>query len=334
LRLQDDLRELIQGFQLTQAIYVITKLGVPDLLKEGPRSHEELALETHTLAPSLYRVLRLLTTIGLFTEDEAHRFAMTPLGTLLQIGVAGSMHYMILRFGGTDFWQVWGALLYSVQTGQSAWEHVFGLNNWQYKEQYPETAEVFDAFMAESISNLAPIVATRYDFSTVSNLVDVGGGHGQLLASILQTYQTLQGVLFDLPHVVAGASSVLEQAGVTERCQVLSGDAFKSVPAGYETYLLSRVIHDWDDEHAVTLLMHCQQAMQPEGRVLLVEYMLLTDRTPEVAVLESDINMLVAAGGRERSDAEYRVLLGAAGLSQTRLLPLLPPYYLIEAVRA
>jgi hypothetical protein len=332
LQLQDELWRLIQGFKMTQAIYVVTKLGIPDLLKEGPRSYEELAQETHAHAPSLYRVLRLLTALGLFTEGEAHRFAVTPMGAFLQTGVAGSMHNMVLRFGYADFWQVWRALLYSVQTGQPSWEHVFGLSPWQYRAQNPEAAAVFDAFMAESIANLAPAVVAAYDFSTTSSLVDVGGGRGQLLGSILQTYQALHGVLFDLPHVVAEAFPLLERAEVTERCQIIGGDAFKAVPADYETYLLSRVIHDWDDEHAVTLLTRCQQAMQPQGKVLLVEYMILADRA-EVHVLESDVNMLVAMGGKERTDAEYRALLSAAGLTQTRLLPVLPPYYLIEAVR-
>lgn len=154
-----------------------------------------------------------------------------------------------------------------------------------------------------------------------------------MLASILQAHPTLQGVLFDLPHVVTGAPPLLQGAGVTDRCQVIGGDAFTAVPAGYQTYLLSRVIHDWDDERAVTLLSRCHQAMQPGGKVLLVERVILTDSTPQLLVLESDVQMLVWAGGKERTDAEYRALLGAAGFELTRLIAVLPPFYVIEAVR-
>lgn len=154
-----------------------------------------------------------------------------------------------------------------------------------------------------------------------------------LVASILQAYPTLHGVLFDLPHVVAGASPLLERVGVADRCQVIRSDAFTSVPAHYETCLLTRVIHDWDDGHAIALLTHCHQAMQPQGKVLLVERVILPGKTPELLVLETDIHMLVAAGGKERTEAESRALLGAAGLAQNLLLPVLPAYYLIEAVR-
>ena len=155
-----------------------------------------------------------------------------------------------------------------------------------------------------------------------------------MLASILQDHPTLHGVLFDLPHVVKGASSLLETAGVASRCEIRGGDAFTSVPDGYDAYLLSRVIHDWDDERAIALLTRCHQAMQPQGKVLLVERVIVTGSTPQVLVLESDVQMLVAAGGKERTDAEYGALLSAARFELTSLLPVLPPFYMIEAVRA
>jgi O-methyltransferase domain len=161
----------------------------------------------------------------------------------------------------------------------------------------------------------------------------VGGGHGQMLTSILQAHPLLDGVLFDLPHVVKGALPLLEEAGVSGRCQVIGGDAFTAVPADYDTYLLSRVIHDWDDERTIAILTRCHQAMQPQGKVLLVERVIPTDRTAELHVLESDVIMLVAPGGKERTEAEYRALLESAGFELTQLIPVLTPYYLIEAVR-
>jgi predicted O-methyltransferase YrrM len=187
--------------------------------------------------------------------------------------------------------------------------------------------------MTDWTANVAPTVAAAYDFSASPTLVDVGGGHGQMLASILQAHPTLHAVLFDLPHVVKGAPSLLEAAGVADRCEVIGGDAFTAVPADSETYLLSRVIHDWDDERAIALLTRCQQAMKPQGTVLLVERVILSGSTPPLLVLESDMHMLVAPGGKERTDAEYRTLLNAAGFEVTQLIPVLTPFYVIEAIR-
>jgi hypothetical protein len=220
-----------------------------------------------------------------------------------------------------------------VETGEPSYEHVFGVTNWDYRAQHPETGLLFDHFMTEWTARVAPSVATAYDFSATGTLVDVGGGQGQMLASILQTDPTLHGVLFDLPHVVKGAPPLLEGAGVSGRCEVIDGDAFVRVPAGYETYLLSRVIHDWDDECAIAILTRCHQAMKPQGKVLLVERVILSGTTPDLLVLQSDLHMLVATGGKERTEAEYRTLLAAAGFELTRIIPILAPYNMIEAVR-
>ncbi len=326
------LQQLIQGFQVTQCIYVAAKLGIADLLKDGPCSSEDLAQATVTHAPSLYRVLRLLTAVDLLTEGEAHSFALTPLGAYLQTGVPGSMHDTVLCYGDKPFWQAWGDLLHRVETGETSFQHIFGLSLFDFNKQHPEHATRFNNMMTEWTASVAPTVAAAYDFSVIQTLVDVGGGHGQMLASILQVHPTLHGVLFDLPYVVAGASPLLEVAGVASRCEVIGGDAFTAVPAGYDTYLLSRVIHDWDDERAIALLTRCHQAMQPRGKVLLVERVILTGSTSQVLVLESDVQMLVMAGGKERTDAEYGALLSAAGFELTRLIAVLPPFYVIEAV--
>jgi hypothetical protein len=188
--------------------------------------------------------------------------------------------------------------------------------------------------MTEWTASVAPTVAAAYDFSATGTLVDVRGGHGQMLASILQAHQSVHGVLFDLPHVVKGAPALLDRAGVADRYEVIGGDFFTAVPAGYETYLLSRVLHDWDDERALAILSHCHQAMQPQGKVLLVERVIVTGNAPQVLVLESDVQMLVLSyGGKERTDAEYGALLSAAGFEVTRLIPVMPPFYVIEAVR-
>jgi hypothetical protein len=327
------LEQLIQGFQVTQCLYVAAKIGIADLLKDGPHSLEDLAQATGTHAPSLYRVLRLLTAVDLLTEGEAHSFALTPLGTYLQTGVPGSMRHLVLFYGEQANWHVWGALLHSVETGEPAYQQVLGFTNREYRAHHPEALALFHQYMTEWAARLAPTVAAAYDFSATSTLVDVGGGQGQILASILQAHPSLRGVLFDLPQVVAGAPPLLEAAGVAERCEVVGGDAFTAVPAGYETYLLSRVILPYDDERALTILTRCQQAMQPQGKVLLVEPVILTGEPPELLGLEMDVHMLVTTGGKERTEAEYRALLGAAGFELTRLVPVLRPFSLLEAVR-
>ena len=327
------LQQMIQGFQVTQCIYVAAKLGIADLLKDGPRTSEELAQATDTHAPSLYRVLRLLSAVDLLIEREAHSFALTPLGAYLQTGIPGSMRDRVLLYCEKPFWHVWGDLLHSVETGEPSFEHVFGLALFEYNQQHPEHATLFNKTMTELTASVAPTVAAAYDFSTTQTLVDVGGGHGQMLASILQAHPSLHGVLFDLPNVVKGAPPLLERAGVADRCQVIGGDFFTAVPAGYETYLLSRVIHDWDDERAVALLTRCHQAMKPQGKVLLVERVIVIGNSPQVLVLESDMQMLVLSyGGKERTDAEYRTLLNTAGFEVAQLIAVLPPFYVIEAV--
>ena len=331
---QLELQQLIQGFQVTQCIAVAAKLGIADLLKDGPRSSEDLAQATGTHAPSLYRVLRLLSATGLLTEGEAHSFALTSLGTYLQTGVPGSMHDTVLCYSEKPFWHVWGDLLHSVQTGEPSFQHVFGLKPWDYFAQHPQEAVLFNRMMTEGTASVAATVAAAYDFSATQTLVDVGGGYGQMLTSILQAHPTLHGVLFDLPNVVKGAPPLLEGAGVANRCQVIGGDAFTAVPAGYDTYLLSRVIHDWDDEHAIAIVSRCHQAMQPGGKVLLLERVIVTGSSPQVLVLEADVQMLVLSyGGRERTDSEYSTLLNAAGFEVSRLIAVLPPFYVIEAVR-
>jgi len=217
------LQQLIQGFQVTQCIHVAAKLGIADILKDGPRTSEELAQATGTHAPSLYRVLRLLSATGLLTEGEAHSFALTPLGAYLQTGVPGSMRDTVLFYCNQPFWHVWGDLLHSTETGETGYQHLFGRSLFGYTQQHPEHAALFHNMMTEWTASVAPTVATHYDFSASQALVDVGGGHGQMLASILQAHPSLHGVLFDLPHVVAGALPLLERAGVADRCQVVGG---------------------------------------------------------------------------------------------------------------
>ena len=312
------LLHLINGFRISQLIAVAAKLGLADLLAAGPQSSAALAEHTGMHAPSLYRVLRALSSIGVFHEDEHGRFGLTPLADGLRSDVPSSLRAWAIFCGDPQVWQAWGALGYSVQTGETAFSHVFGMDVWTYRAQHPEANAIFNAAMAATSAREVPAIVAAYDFSRIHTLVDVGGGHGTLLAGILQVYPSMRGVLFDLPHVLAGAAPVLEAAGVAERCQRVGGSFFDSVPPGGDAYLLHRIIHDWDDEQSTAILQRCHAAMAAQARLLLVEGVIQPPNRPDPTKM-LDIQMLVSAGGRERTESEWRTLLARAGFGLTQV---------------
>jgi hypothetical protein len=242
------------------------------------------------------------------------------MAELLRSDAATSLRGMAVYLCGEEHWRAWGHLGYSVRTGQSAFEHLFGMDPWAYREQHPETNAAFNAFMTGLVTQLADAVAAAYDFSGSRTVVDVGGSHGALLVAILRAHPGLRGVLFDLVHVVEGAKERLGAAGLLERCEVVGGDMFAAVPAGGDVYILSRVIHDWDDERSVAILQNCRRAMAASGKLLLAEEVIPAGDAPAYSKL-SDLNMLVSPGGQERTEAEYRALYEAAGFTLTRIIP-------------
>ena len=326
------------GYYVSQAIYVAAKLGIADALKNGPKTCDELAQISGTHAPSLYRLLRVLASVGVFAELEHDRFGLTPIGACLRSGEPDSLRAMVLMFAGERLQRAWGGLLHSVRTGETAFDHVFGAGLFPYLAQNPEAAVVFDEAMASLTMQLSAAVAAAYDFSQFGTLVDVGGGHGALITAILRASPTLRGMLFDLPHVAEDAKKRLEAAGLTGRCTVVEGDFFASVPSGGDAYTLSRVIHDWDDARSVAILKNCHRAMGEQGKLLLVE-LVLPARVDQSAasqiVVEFDLTMLVDTGGRERTEAEFRALFEATGFRLTRIVLTQSPfgYSVIEGVR-
>jgi hypothetical protein len=293
------LRTMISGYRTTQMIAVVAKLGIADLLKDGPKGVEELAQATHTHAPSLYRLLRAVASLGIFAEDDQRRFGLTALAEPLQNDVPGSLRAMATFAGESWRWQAWGHLLQSVQTGETAFHQTYGMGWFDYLAQHPEASAVFNAAMATSERHHAVMAA--YDFSTIDTLVDVGGGTGRLLAAILQANPQLHGVLCNTPQVTACAQALLKDAGVADRCEIVAGDVFAGLPSGGDAYLLSLVIHDWEDAPAITLLEHCHGAMHEQGKLLLVEQVVPSGNDPSLSKL-LDITMLVEAGGRERTE--------------------------------
>jgi len=311
---------LITSFWVLRAIYIAAKLGVADLLKDESKEIGELANATGSHGPSLYRVLRALASVGIFAEEEQGRFALTPLGATLRTDVPGSLRAWVNVQLGEEHYRAWGESMHSVQTGETTFDHVFGTGVWQYRALNPDHAKLFDEAMANltGINNTA--VLSSYPLSRFEKIVDVGGGDGGLLIEILEANPSVRGVLFDLPHVAEKAKKRITDAGLEGRCQVVAGDAFASVPDGADAYILSRVIHDWDDARSIAILRNCNRAIVETGRLLLVEGVVRSGNEPDISKF-FDLNMMVLNGGRERTAAEYQALLEAAGFTLVTIIP-------------
>jgi len=331
----DVMLRLISGAWISRALYAAVKLGIPDMLKDQVKRADELADATRTHAPSLYRMMNLLVSVGVLTRDQNNYFGLTPLGATLRTGEPGSLRAWALHQLGDAHYQSWGDVLHSIQTGETAFEHQFGMDVWQYRAMHPEQSAVFDEAMASLINVINQAILVSYDFSTIRNIVDVGGGNGGLLIYLLNGNPNMSGVVFDSPHVAERAKSRIEAGGLANRCTSVGGDFFVSVPSGGDTYILSRVIHDWDDEHSITILKNCRSVMSEEHKLLIMERVVPTEidhSTKTQSVTGSDLNMLVIVGGQERSEAEYRTLLDAAGFKLTRVVLTRSVISIIEAV--
>jgi hypothetical protein len=322
--------QLVFGKCISMAISVVAKLRVADLLADGPKTLADLAAETKTHAPSLYRILRTLAAAGVFTEEVDGRFALTPMGEYLRTGVKGSLRGMADFFGSDWSWRAWGHLLETVQTGRPAFDSVFGEPVFDYLSKHPDESAVFNEGMTGFSSNIAPAVAEAFNFSGFKTVVDVGGGHGVLLNTILQTHAGVNGIVFDSPHVVVGAEDAIHKAGLRGRCRAVGGDFFQSVPGGGDAYLMKHIIHDWPDNRATTILRNCRKAVNPGGKLLLVELVIAPGNAADFAKV-IDLEMLAIASGQERTEVEYRQLLAGAGWRLTRVIPTKSPTQIIEA---
>lgn len=330
--LRQTLWQMISGCFVSQAISVAATLGIADLLSTGPQSPTELARQTGTHAPSLYRLLRALASVGIFVEDDEGRFDLTPLAALLRQNVSGSLHAPAAMIRSKLQWPTLGDLLYSVQTGECAFNHLFEMGLWEYTQQDGQENKIFhDAMSSFSAAEVAA-VCKAYDFSAFSTLMDIAGGHGRLLAAILQEYPRLQGILFDLPHVAQQAEALLDETGVAQRSQAIGGDMFSSIPAGCDAYIMKTVIHDWDDEQALALLCNCYAAMPSHGRLLLITRVIAPANVPDAGKF-MDLNMLITLGGRERTAAEFTTLLDAANLVLARIIPTQSALNILECVK-
>jgi hypothetical protein len=317
---------MVTGYYVSRAIWVAASLGIADLLGDGPRDADDLAGTTGTHAPSLRRVLRLLASAGVFAEDADGRFSSTPISQCLRSGVPGSMRAAALLFGGGTQ-DTWRELLHSVRTGEPGFARVFGMEPFAYMAEHPEQAALFDEAMADWTKQVAVATAAAYDFRPFRTIVDVGGGNGTLLAGLLAATPGPRGIVFDLPHVAERARARLADLGLADRATANGGDFFQEVPQGHDAYVLKHVIHDWNDERAVTILKVCRRAMSAGAKLLLIEgvYPPRIDQSPaSQGAAANDVNMLVCTGGRQRSEPEFRALFAAAGFTLTRLVPTPP----------
>ncbi len=326
------LMEMIFSPVPAQALSVAAKLGVADLLKDQAKSADELAQALGVMARPLYRLLRALASVGIFAEDASGRFSMTPLAEPLRSDALDSVRSFAIYFGADWHRRVYGELGYSVQTGQAAFEKIYGKPFFDYLAENPVPAQDFNNAMTSHSASDSAAVVNAYDFTGINKLVDIGGGHGALLTAILANNLQMNGVLFDAPYVVAGAGDIIAAHDVSGRCETVGGDFFTSVPAGGDAYIMRHIIHDWDDERALTILKNCHQAMTENGRLLVVEIVIPEGNAPSLGKF-LDLAMLVLVNSFERTAAEYSALLAQAGFKITRIVPTASPSSVIEAVR-
>jgi O-methyltransferase domain/Dimerisation domain len=320
--------KMATGFWISQAFYVAAKLGIADLLKDGPLSSMELAAATHSDSASLYRLMRALASIGIFTQRDGDHFALSDVGQSLRTDVHGSLRHTVITLGEIHY-QACGNLLYSVQTGFPGFDRTFGTTLFDYLQRNADAAAEFHSGMANVSSMLAYAVLMVYDFEGISSIVDVGGGQGALLEKILQFHPKITGTVFDTSSTIDAAEQQLHNNGRAKRCSYLAGDFFISLPKGADAYLLCGVIHDWDDNRAVTILENCRDAMSMNSRLLIIDMVVPKDSSRCFSKF-LDLNMLVMTGGKERTKVELAELMGAAGLRINQIIPTPAPQSIIE----
>lgn len=326
------LSQMLWGGLVQQCVCVAAKLGIPDLLAAKPQTAAELAEQTETHSSALYRVLRLLTSVGVFGGNADEEFSLTPLSEMLRSDVPHSMHDFAIMLGDHWTWDAWGALEYSIKTGEVAHEKVQGMSSFEFFQKDEAAGRVFNRAMTNLSQTVVPAIVAAYDFSALDKLVDIAGGHGFLLAGILKANPHLQGVLFDLPYVIESAGELLEKEAVKDRVELVSGDFFESVTPGADAYLMKHIIHDWDDEKSVKILKNIHSAMNDGGKVLIVEMVVPETSEPSPSKI-LDIQMLLMESGKERTAEEYRKLLAESGFHLTQIFPTRSPYSIVEAVK-
>lgn len=315
-----NLKDLMWGYRVSRAMYVVTKLGIPDLLASGPKSVQEIADVTGAHPDALLRLLRALTTKNVMHEEDNGCFSITELGAYLQTDHPQSNRSMLLMQGSPTAWEAWGHLEDAVMTGNSAFELLHDESHFDFMEKHPDELSLFQAAMTNHTAEMTLPLINVYDFSGFQQLIDVGGGQGTFLCGILQHYPHLKGILFDLPSVVNQAKSIVRQ-DLQGRFETVGGDMLQSIPKGADGVIMKRVLHDWDNANARRILQNCRQAITEQGRLMVIESVLKPSNQPDPGKWK-DLNMLVMQKGLERTEADFQALFQSAGFHLTRIIPI------------
>lgn len=331
---EGQMMQLIMGGFVSQAVYVAAKLGIADQLAKGEKTTADLAASSGTDERSLYRLLRSLASLGVFTETSDQTFANTTLSETMLADSPTSLRPMLLMVGDPEHGRVINDLEYSVRTGKPAWEHVHGVPVFKYFfETNKELGDIFNQAMTSGSHAQIAAVLASYDFSGIGTLADIAGGHGHLLGGIMQKYPSMKGVLFDLGVVLTGAPEMLASYGVADRVEMVEGDFFSDIPVVADAYILKHIIHDWYDDNCEKILGCIRRSMPDDGRVLIVDSVIPPGNDPHPGKW-LDLEMLVAPGGVERTASEFETLLTNSGFKLSRIIPTPSPVSIVEAVKA
>ncbi|CAN5479168.1 methyltransferase [soil metagenome] len=325
------LLQMLFGYAPARAISIVAQLRIADLLADSPKTAEELALTTNSHPRSLYRLLRACASVRVFSEDSDKRFSLSPMAEFLRSDNPQSLRAFAEMLAHAEQFQTWSALDFSVQTGTPAFDKVHGMPIFEYYPTHPKSGQIFNDAMTSMSLGSSMAVIQAYDFSGINKLVDIGGGHGFLLASVLEKYPTMTGVLYDTAPIVAQAKELVEKHGVANRCQMVGGNFFESAPSGGDAYMMKHIIHDWNDAECVMILKHCRKGISEGGKLLVIEMVVPTGNEPSLSKL-LDLQMLAVLPGCERTEAEYSALLNQAGFKLTKIVSTMSPYSVIEGV--
>jgi hypothetical protein len=325
------LMEMIHGNWVSQCLYVAAKLGIADYLKDGAKNSTDLArsLDAHPIA--LYRLLRTLSGLGIFHEEPANMFSLTPLGELLKTESPDSLREYIILINDKECYKSWGYLLYSIKTGESAFKQVFGEDFLDYVNNHSQFSNTFDRAMVQKYKGVIASIIKAYDFSNFNTIVDVGGGYGQLLLEILRKYPHVRGILFDLPHVIEGAKKHVLGFDIANRCTLVAGDCFDEIPKGGDAYVLKSFINNWDERSAVRVLENCRKPASSFSKLIIIEPVLLPPNEPDYGKL-MDLQLLVLQKSGERTKEEFEQLLRLSGFIMKSVIPTESEFSIIEAI--
>lgn len=321
-------QDLLYGYMLTQCLYTIVKLGVPDYLIDSPKNVTELAKLTMTHPEALYRVMRCLAAYGAFNENEKKEFSLNEMSSQLLTNKEASLRDYLI-FCSEVMYKASTCLVDTLKTGKPAFNFYFGMNFWEYLASHPNESTLFNHAMQKGFESIVSDLIEAYDFSNAETIIDVGGGNGHFVSKILLKNAAVFGVVYDLEHVIPAAQDYIQKAVLSHRCKVIAGDFFKSIPAQGSIYLLRVILHDWADDSALLILKNCRVAMQSQSKLLIVERIINNNENKTNNYL-GDINMLIAVGGKERSLDEYQTLIEQAGLKITTVKNTITPFSIIE----